>query len=60
MVELTCDECGDHVAMILSLVRDEVTATVHPSTACRCVDRLTPDELMGMMEDAYSEEVLSN
>ena len=60
MIELTCDHCGEHVAVTLSVVGMDVTATLHPSTACRCVDNLTPTELMDMMVDAYSGEVLSN
>ena len=60
MVELTCDTCGEHIAVILSLVGDEVAVVVHPSTECKCVDNLTPTELMDMVEDAYSEETLSS
>ena len=60
MVELTCDTCGEHIAVILSLVGDEVVAEKHPTTACLCVDKLTPAEVMEMLEDAYTDEGLSS
>jgi hypothetical protein len=36
-----------------------VVAEKHPTTTCLCVDNLTPAEVMEMMEDAYTDEVLS-
>ena len=60
MIDLTCDTCGEHINVTLSLVGDKVVAVVHPSTECKCVDNLTPTELMDMVEDAYSEETLSS
>ena len=60
MIDLTCDTCGEVINVTLSLVGDEVAVVVHPSTECKCVDNLTPTELMDMVEDAYSEETLSS
>ena len=60
MIDLTCDTCGEHINVTLSLVGDEVAVVVHPSTECKCVDNLTPAEVMEMMEDAYTDEGLSS
>ena len=60
MIELTCDTCGEHLAVLVFANGDEVVAEKHPSTTCPCVDNLTPAELMEILEDAYSEEPLSN
>jgi hypothetical protein len=60
MVELTCDHCGEHVSVTLSVLGvTDVVVKVHPSTTCRCVDRMTHTELLDMMFDAYSAEGVS-
>jgi hypothetical protein len=56
MVELGCDTCGKHLAIVLNVTVAGVVALLHPSTECECIRRLPAGELLTVLEDAYSAE----
>jgi hypothetical protein len=56
MVELGCDTCGKHLAIVLNVTVAGVVALLHPSTECECARLLPPEQLLAVLEDAYCAE----